>query len=295
MLTEEQKALRRTGVGASESAAALGMSPYQTRFNLWQVKRGEIEPDPENIAMRFGNAAEPFILNEFKLAHPEFYVEAAPPTMRRGRMLAHLDAWCPGHFNVQIKTASSRVGWGEPGSDEIPQHYLIQVQHEMLLASVPVTFVPVFFAGRDYAEYVVYADAELQEMVEDGVNEFWRLVESGEPPEPTTLIDMPRRWRGGAGDMQADADLMQWLGDLQALKQQSKDIEAAEETLKGWVFKAMADREAVLAPDGRLLATWKPSKGRVTLDADALKADHPEIFKQYLKTGAPSRRFTLKD
>jgi predicted phage-related endonuclease len=32
MLTEAQKALRRTGVGASECAAALGLSPYQTRF-----------------------------------------------------------------------------------------------------------------------------------------------------------------------------------------------------------------------------------------------------------------------
>ncbi|WP_157272098.1 YqaJ viral recombinase family protein [Azohydromonas aeria] len=162
MLTEAQKALRRTGVGASECAAALGLSPYQTRFELYQVKRGEASESSDNLAMRFGLAVEPFILSEFQRAHPDDLLVVAPDTMRRGRLFAHLDAWLPGVLNVQAKTARTRQGWGESGSPDIPQHYLLQVQHEMLLAGVDVSFVPVLFGGADYDEFVVEADRELQ-------------------------------------------------------------------------------------------------------------------------------------
>jgi putative phage-type endonuclease len=172
MLSESQKALRRTGVGASECAAALGLSPYQTRFELYQVKRGEVPEADDNLAMRFGLAAEPFILSEFQRAHLDDLLVVAPDTMGRGRLFCHLDAWVPGSFNVQAKTTRSRQGWGESGSPDISQHYLLQAQHEMLLAGVDVSFVPVLFGGAEYDEFVVEADRELQELIEDGIADF---------------------------------------------------------------------------------------------------------------------------
>lgn len=297
MLTDAQKALRRTGVGASECAAALGLSPYQTRFELYQVKRGEAPESPDNLAMRFGLAAEPFILSEFQCAHPDDLLVVAPDTMRRGRMFAHLDAWVPGSFNVQAKTARTRHGWGESGSPDIPQHYLLQVQHEMLLASVDVSFVPVLFGGADYDEFVVEADRELQELIEDGIAKFWRLVERGEPPEPVSLDDMLARFGGTcrAGQARTDPDVLRAVHELRAIRAQRERLDTAEAALKARLMGALREADTLVDATGHTLATWKATKPARRFDAAAFEAAHPELYREFLRTGEPGRQFRLKD
>lgn len=296
MLTAEQMEVRRSGVGASEAAAALGLSPYATPLRLYQLKRGEAPPDDENLAMRFGNAAESFILSEFERAHPGLPIVRAPDTMRRGPMLAHLDAWVPGQCNVQAKTARSRNGWGESGSPDVPQHYLIQVQAEMLLANVAVSYVPVLFGGADYDEFIVEADRELQDMIEAGIAEFWERVQAGEPPEPQTYADMIARYgRASRTDaVMAGADVLDALKHLRELKTQAQHLELAEEGWKAVVLKAMGECDTLVDPAGKTLATWKASAAPKRFDTAAFKAAHPDLYEQFVAVGEPSRRFLLK-
>ncbi|WP_028998134.1 YqaJ viral recombinase family nuclease [Azohydromonas australica] len=297
MLSEAQKALRRTGVGASECAAALGLSPYQTRFELYQVKRGEAPEPEENLAMRFGLAAEPFILSEFQRAHPDDLLVVAPDTMRRGRLLAHLDAWVPGLYSVQAKTARTRQGWGESGSPDVPLHYLLQVQQELLLAGVDVSFVPVLFGGADYDEFVVEADRELQQLIEDGIAEFWVLVERGEPPEPVTLDDMLARFghASRADLVMADTDVLRAVHELRAIRAQRERLDAAEAALKARLMGVLGEADTLVDTTGHALATWRAVKPARRFDAAAFEAAHPELYREFLRTGEPSRQFRLKD
>jgi putative phage-type endonuclease len=297
MLSEAQKALRRTGVGASECAAALGLSPYQTRFELYQVKRGETPEPEDNLAMRFGLAAEPFILSEFQRAHPDDVLVLAPDTMRRARMFAHLDAWVPGSFNVQAKTARTRQGWGDSGSPDVPLHYLLQVQQEMLLSGVDVSFVPVLFGGADYDEFVVEADREMQELIEDGIADFWRLVERGEPPEPVTLDDMLARFghASRAEQVTADADVLRTARELHAIKAQREQLDATEAALKARLMGALGEADTLMDATGQILVTWKATKPARRFDAAAFEAAHPALYREFLRTGEPGRQFRLKD
>ena len=297
MLSEAQKALRRTGVGASECAAALGLSPYQTRFELYQVKRGAVPESPDNLAMRFGLAAEPFILSEFQRAHPDDLLVLAPDTMRRARMFAHLDAWVPGSFNVQAKTSRTRQGWGESGSPDIPLHYLLQVQQEMLLSGVDVSFVPVLFGGAEYDEFVGEADRELQELIEDGIADFWALVERGEPPEPVSLDDMLARFghASRAEQVMADADVLRTARDLHAIKAQREQLDATEAALKARLMGALDEADTLVDATGQTLATWKATKPARRFDAAAFEAAHPALYREFLRTGEPGRQFRLKD
>ncbi|WP_298236526.1 YqaJ viral recombinase family protein [uncultured Azohydromonas sp.] len=297
MLSEAQKALRRTGVGASECAAALGLSPYQTRFELYQVKRGEAPEPEDNLAMRFGLAAEPFILSEFQRAHPDDLLVVAPDTMRRGRLFAHLDAWVPGRFTVQAKTARTRNGWGESGSSDIPQHYLLQVQQELLLSGEAVSFVPVLFGGADYDEFVVEADRELQELIEDGIADFWALVERGEPPEPVTLDDMLERFgrASRAEQVMADAEVLRAARELHAIKAQREQLDATEAALKARLMGALGEADTLVDATGQTLATWKATKPARRFDAAAFEAAHPALYREFLRTGEPGRQFRLKD
>jgi putative phage-type endonuclease len=295
-LTPEQHAARRDGVGASEVAVALGLSPYMTPLALYQIKRGEIAPAEETLPMRYGNHVESFVLGEFLRNHPTFELVVAPPTLRRGPMLAHLDALIPSQANVQVKTARTRQGWGDSGSPDIPMHYVLQVQAEMLLASVRVSFVPTLFGGADYDEFVVEADTELQDMIETGVHEFWQRVQSGEPPEPVTVEDAVARWgRSSITDrVMADQTVLTAVEAMRAARETIKAAEAIEEASKAIVLRALGERDTLVGPDGKTIATWKAQAGAKRFDAALFRTEHPELAAAFTTVGEPYRKFLLK-
>ena len=296
-LTPAQIEVRRTGVGASEVAAALGLSPYMTSLALYQVKRGEAPAPEENLPMRYGTHVEPFVLGEFARVHPTFAIVPTPDTMRRGPMLCHLDAWMPREATVQVKTARTRHGWGESQSADVPMHHLLQVQSEMLLADVRVAWVPVLFGGADYDEFVVEADRELQDMIESGVHDFWQRVQRGDPPEPVTVDDAVARWgRASITDrVMADADTLQAIETMRNLREQRAQLEQAEEAANALVLRALGERDTLVDQRGAVLATWKASAPPQRFDTTAFRAAHPALAAEFTKPGEPSRRFILKE
>jgi putative phage-type endonuclease len=295
-LTPAQLEARRSGVGASEVAAALGLSPYMTPLQLYQVKRGEVAPVAETLPMRYGNHVEPFILGEFKRKHPDWNLMAAPDTMRRGVMLAHLDAWVPNEANVQVKTARTREGWGDSGSPDIPQHYVLQVQTEMLLANVRVSWVPVLFGGADYDEFVVEADRELQDMIETGVHDFWRRVQEGDPPEPKTVDEAVERWGRSSipNAVAADHEALSAVETLRELKVQADHLETAVDQWKTLLMRKLGESDTLVDAKGRTLVTWKAAAAPQRFDTEAFRAAHADLAKIFTKPGTPSRRFLLK-
>ena len=67
MLTEEQRARRCNGIGASDSAIIMGYSSYKTPYELYLEKTGAVEPDEEMTEQQYwGNALEPVILKRFE-------------------------------------------------------------------------------------------------------------------------------------------------------------------------------------------------------------------------------------
>jgi predicted phage-related endonuclease len=80
------------------------------------------------------------------------------------------------------KTARTDRGWGEQGTDQVPQAYLIQVQHYMVLTALPVFDVDVLIGGQDERHYEVPADRELQEMIVEAEHDLWQRIQRGEPP-----------------------------------------------------------------------------------------------------------------
>jgi putative phage-type endonuclease len=55
----EWHAARRNGVGGSEIAAVMGLSPYESRFSLWHRKQGMVNPVDENPQMYWGKLLDP--------------------------------------------------------------------------------------------------------------------------------------------------------------------------------------------------------------------------------------------
>lgn len=294
---------RRTGVGGSDVAPILGLSKWTTPLAVYLDKRGEATETPDNDAMRWGRYLEPAVRQAY--ADETGREVRVPGEMLRHplyeHMIANLDGVAGGgnHGPLRIfeaKTARSAEGWGEPGTDQIPQAYCLQIQHYMEVTGIMVADVAVLIGGSDFRIYEVPADRELQDMIIDAEADFWRRVQRGEPPEPVTFADAQARYgRGSVPEtVVLPEDLAPSVDRLRSVLAQSKAIESEIESLKAQLMITMGDRDTLIDSAGRTLATWKVAKAPQRFDAAAFKAVHPELAAAFTKAGDPSRRFLLK-
>ena len=72
----EWHAARAAGIGGSEVAPILGLSPFESRFSLWHRKAGRIAPVDVSPEMEWGTRLEPAIAQKFRETHPELAFEA---------------------------------------------------------------------------------------------------------------------------------------------------------------------------------------------------------------------------
>lgn len=209
---------RRKTVSASEIAIVLGLSSWGSAFDLWWLKRTGESSQEENRQMRRGRRLESLIVEDFGEEHPEFYVspaglcvsverpyQSATPDglasecehealvafgdekpVARVRSAGELVA------SVEAKSAGSRDGWGEPGTDEIPVAYRCQALWQMDVLDVQTCFVPVWF-GTDYREYVVGYDADDVALMRKAAQEFLDDVDSGRQPDVDSHVATARR------------------------------------------------------------------------------------------------------
>lgn len=192
----EWYALRSNGIGGSEIAAVVGLSPWTSRFALWHRKRGLLEEQQADQAMSWGTRLEPIICEAFTEAHPEFWVQEAGTYRHAERtwQLANVDRMLYPTENVgvdtdplgllEVKTASAfdAFEWGKPGTDEIPPYYRCQVLWYLDVLGLPSAHLAVLIGGSDYREYVIdYAADEAEWLREEGAK-FWAEVQAGIPP-----------------------------------------------------------------------------------------------------------------
>lgn len=145
---------RKTYIGASEAAAALGENPHMSLHELWCVKKG-LTVVEENTAMRRGNAMEPFIANEYRLItgfrpersrlyrHPVYPCRACNPDR---------EVQCGEHRGIlQLKDVGYWAGmqFGLEGADQIPRHYMIQIVDELTLTKMDFVQLVACVDGRE--------------------------------------------------------------------------------------------------------------------------------------------------
>ena len=160
--TPEWHAARANGIGGSEIAAVLGLSPHESRFSLWHRKKGHVGPVMETEEMYWGKEHEPAICRRFAREHPELDVTLAPTYCHPDRpwQIANPDRHA-GPDLFEAKTARDAEGWGEQGTAQIPVHYRAQCLHYMDVTGARRCWVGVLIAGSEYREYVVdYDEAE---------------------------------------------------------------------------------------------------------------------------------------
>jgi len=289
---------RRSGIGGSDAAAVLGLSPWTTPFEVYQSKLGLAPPINESWPMRWGNWLEPHLRQSYSdLTGREVLMH--PGVIRHPKhewMLATLDGHTPDGRLVEIKTSRSADGWGEPGSADIPQHYMLQVQHYLAVTAYPVADVVLGLYGQEPRIYEVPADLELQQLMLEQEEAFWGNVQRSEPPEPITLADAMARYgkRSEARSVVASPDILHMATRLKEVSVLIKTLNTEIDEAKGQIMAALAEADTLVDATGTPLVTWKMAKPSQRFDAGLFKAQHPDLYKQFTQPGEASRRFLIK-
>lgn len=152
---------RLHGIGASEAAAIVGLSPWQTATGLWEekVNRAESENISDDEAVSRGVRLEPVIRDLFKAVHPEFETAHHPYDMlfqkERPWLFATLDGELTetetGRMGIlEIKTAAptGKAGWSK-WDNLIPPQYYTQLLHQLMATGYDFAVLYAALFGND--------------------------------------------------------------------------------------------------------------------------------------------------
>lgn len=286
---------RRGGVGGSDSAAVVGLSPWRTPLEVYLDKIGELVTE-ENADMRRGSLLEPVVRQLY--CDETGRAVLTPNEILRNPdypfALANLDGIASGEILLECKTSRSRIGWGDPGTAEIPVYYLCQVQHCMMVSRLRRADVAVLFGDFEFGIYPIEADQEFQDLLAEQEATFWRCVQKRIPPDPITHSDLKRRWpRSVVAAATATADDLRVARVLSVVKDCLTTLEDIKDEAEAFLKAHIRDAEG-LRLGAEVICTWKTAKGAAKFDTDRFKADHPDLFDQYLTEPVGSRRFLLK-
>lgn len=187
----EWLAARMEGLGGSEVAACVGLSPFESKFSLYFRKSGDIGPVEQTAEMEWGSRLEPVIVAKFLDEHPEYRGAGTATYRHRDRpwqitnpdqLLARRDFGEP-HTLLECKFSMYGDGWGESGTDEIPVHVRCQCFWYSDIFGFKQVHVAVLIGGCDWREYAIPFDETEAQLLRDAGRKFLDDVAAGNRPD----------------------------------------------------------------------------------------------------------------
>lgn len=300
MLTDSQKQQRKLGIGGSDAAAICGLSKYKTPLQVYYEKTDATYEVEQNEKMYWGNAHEITVLKEYeKRTGRKVLITNVTKIHKDFEFIrGNLDGFIEQENAIlECKTteAYDLSEWGEPGTDEFPDEYILQCAHYSMITGADYVDVAVLIGLSDFRIYKYIKNKNVEDYLLDQEVSFWsNNVLKQIPPDPITIEDVKLRWKNHKADDYAIAsqEIEFMFESLKILKETIKDFEGQKEAVEFQIKKFIQDSEGLKNDRGKVLATWK-TQNISRLDINALKIKEPEIYKNYLMNGS-SRVFLLK-
>ncbi|ABR31320.1 hypothetical protein SU69_07490 [Thermosipho melanesiensis] len=298
MSYEEWKELRRKGIGGSDAAPALGLSRWKSPLRLYLEKIGEIKSDVDTEAAYWGNILEDIVAKEFekRTGKKVKRVNAILIHSKHEWMIANIDRKVVGENAILECKTTSAWNKDEWKDDEIPQEYIIQLQHYLAVTGYDKAYIAVLIGGNKFIWKELERDDELINMIIEGERKFWKMVENRTPPELDGSKDAneileylyPKAEEGSYIELPAYENL---IDEIQSLNAQIKQLEELKAEKENKLKEAIGEHE--MAVVGKYKVIWKNITSN-RFDSRTFKKEYPDLYKQFLKTST-YRRFTIKE
>lgn len=145
--TPEWLEFRKDKVGASDAPVIMGVSPWETPYQLWQRKLCLLKDQKENRAMAYGKKNEALARSLLEEMTGMIFSPIVKLHRSRPWMLASLDA-----IDIEEKVISEIKCAGKDDHDlavqkKVPEKYYPQLQHQMEVCEVDKCLYFSFFDG----------------------------------------------------------------------------------------------------------------------------------------------------
>jgi putative phage-type endonuclease len=295
----ETRKKRARCITGTDIGAILGLNPYKTGADVWMEKKELVEINIDNEFTRWGNKLEDVIA--------ERYSEVTGHALKGSEFISQgifggtPDRLCADDESIglEIKSAGWRqaVHYGEPGSDQVPNHYLLQCVWYMMLTNRSRWDLAVLIGGNDFRIYTILRNLALEAHIEAEAEAWWqRFILGNIQPDLTqgqyAKAYLSNHYLNNNGKMIATSPEIEKIAEQYAkVKEKIDALEKVKETCENRLKAFTGEHDGT--GNDLFKFTWKQTKSSQVLDKDALIAElnpSPDLIKKHTTAKEGYRR-----
>lgn len=273
---------RKLGIGGSEIAPIMKLSPYSTPLDVYRDKMNpEIIYEEESEDLKRGARVEKYILQEYCEVNSCTLETNLPPFIdpEYPFMRGNIDAKVVSqNVIVEAKSTKCPIAKWEEG---IPEYYRTQVAYYAMLSNADRVDVPVLFSNWQYACFTYWRDLEYEARIRQAVIDFWNNhIVAGIPPAPSNPAELQEVYPKleTAKTIKADSGIREKVNLWQEISLRRRELEKQEEKLKIEIQNFMGDAGIL---DAGFCKVALKERTATRLDTGALKEAMPELYREY--------------
>lgn len=268
----------------------MNASPYKTRAELFADKLNEPQPHEESPLFYRGNLLEKPLL---KAAADKLDTKIVTPNYvyRDDRLSVSLDGVNDSLNPSIVVEAKTTTRYSIYDQNDLPVEWLWQGW-----AQQAVMDCPVWFSVLDRDLKISVVELPKNEVAMDSLlletRIFGEWVDQNTPPMDEinnfSADDIARIWAVTPTIVELDEEAADLVDELERVRGDIRMANDAEQFLKDALAQKMLGNEIGVF-NGRKIVSWIQQAGKVSVDTASLRADHPDLVKEYEKQGNPYR------
>lgn len=292
--TEDWLNWRKQGITATEAGLIMHPSKYGSGLTVYTDKLGlttQDQSDPDGF-MEWGHRIEDLLVSKFMEQHPDF------KDCTQGRLYQR--DWAKCSLDAQAYTADGtpviiecKTGQNESKWSPIPEKYYAQVQWQMYVTGIRKAYFSVLICGHQWFEREVeYSETYVEELKRKCFY-IWDCIQNKTRPNIFGSSDADKSAIAAlAGESGHEGDPIEVMQEevetYIALKKQCEEAEEAFTNFKNKFGFKMIDHQRITC-DGKTFASWVERKGAQSIDKVRLMNKYPDVYKDCVKQGPPTR------
>ena len=301
-LTYEQwRMLRKNGIGGSDAAAILGVSPFKSVLELWREKRIDaLEAQEETEEAYWGKKLESIVRVVFSTRRGlSIYTE--------GFLLQHTDypfmqanldgylhdsVYGPCVFEAKTASAYKASDW----ENGVPDEYYAQLQHYMAVTGYKGAYIAALIGGNKFIWKFVERDNDYIENLIRKEDAFWICVLTDKEPAAdgskatSNYLDNRYPTADEKETVLLNQGSQQWIDLYLDAKKREKIAVQEKELAENQLKVLLQNKEKGVL--GQTEVIWQEIISE-RFNTKELKRDEPELYEQYAYK-MRYRKFSIK-
>jgi len=281
--------MREKFLNSTEISVLFDLNKYQTKFELFMKKSGQIElPFEESERMRWGNRLEESIAegaaeeNGWNIRPMKEYIFCEETRLGSSFDFCILDssiktpmeaAGQPMEFGprdyaiLEVKNVDSLIYRNEWTEHEAPPHIELQLQHQMLISGLQEAYLVALVGGNELQTIHRKANEKIQNKILEASEKFWYEIDNNIQPDPDfesdsgIICDIYKETDGSTFDAIDNETIYDLAARYKQAMDDEKDAKARKSAVKAEVFTLVGNAEKVYGSDFTI--SCKEKKGYV--------------------------------